>query len=403
MLAPDGGGEPAPTATGVAAVLAGPRADRRLGDRLSYSVGDVETGAALAGAHPTRLTAPASVAKLVTAAAALAALGPAARITTRVVAGSIPGEVVLVGGGDPTLSLGTRPAYPGAARLGLLAAAARAAYGAPVRAVVVDGSAYAGATIGPGWDSDVVSGGHVAPITAVMADGGRLDPLRERRSPVPDLFAGQAFARLVGSPATAVARGKAPAAARELAQVSSAPVSTLVEQMLATSDNALAEALTRQVAIAGGAPADFPGSTAAVRATLVRIGLDVTGLRLADGSGLSRLNMLSPALVTSLLTAAAGKRHPELRPVLSGLPVAGFTGTLDGRFRAATDRSGAGQVRAKTGTLLGVGALAGVVRTADGRLLAFAVFADRVPTGGTLAAQAALDRFAATLARCGCH
>lgn len=403
VLLPGDSEAPAPTPAGLAAALAGALADRRLGRRVSYSLVDVQTRAGLAGGYPTRLAAPASVAKITTAAAALAALGPAARITTRVVAGAAPGEVVLVGGGDPTLSVGARQAYRGAARLDVLAAAVRTSYGAPVRRVVVDGSAFRGPVTGPSWDSDLIGAGDVAPMTAVMVDGGRVNPLRSRRSPAPDLFAGQAFARLVGAPPTAVARGEAPVAGRELGRVMSAPVSTLVEQMLQPSDNVLAEALIRQVAIAGGAPADFSGSTAAVRATLTRIGIDVTGLGLADGSGLSRADRLSPELVTSLLVAAASDSNPELRPLLAGLPVAGFSGTLDERYRSAPFRLAAGQVRAKTGSLSGVSTLAGVVRDADGRLLAFAVLADAVPPGGVLGAEAALDRFATTLARCGCR
>ena len=335
--------------------------------------------------------------KVVTGTAALAAIGPGARITTRVVAGAAAGDVVLVGGGDPTLSVGAKQAYLGAARLDRLAAAVRAAYGAPVRRVIVDGSAYSGPTTGPGWDNDVV-GGDVAPIMAVMIDGGRLNPLRDKRSNTPDLAAGQAFARLLGAPA--VVRGKAPAAAKELATVSSAPIATLVEQMLGPSDNVLAEALARQVAISTKSPADFAGAAAAVRATLTRIGIDVTGLGTVDGSGLSRQNRLSPALLTSLLAAAGRDGHPELRPLLAGLPVAGFTGTLGNRYRTAPARLGAGQVRAKTGSLSGINTLAGVVRDADGRLLAFAVLADKVPGGG---ATAALDRFAAALAGCGCR
>jgi len=402
VLLPGNSAGRVPTAAGLAAVLAGPLADRRLGGRLSYTVVDVRTGAALAGASPARLVAPASVAKVITAAAVLAAMGPAARIPTRVVAGTAPGDVVLVGGGDPTLSVGAVQSYPGAARLDILATAVRKAYGAPVRRVIVDGAAFPGATTGPGWDSDVVSGGFVAPITAVMVDGGRVNPRRAQRSLAPDLFAGQAFARLVGAPAAAVTRGTAPATGRELARVTSAPIATIVEQMLAPSDNVLAEALIRQVAIAGRVPADFAGSIAAVRAILTRIGLDVTGLRLSDGSGLSRLNMLSPATVTSLLVAAAGDSHPQLRPLLAGLPVAGFSGTLDNRFRTASQRPAAGQVRAKTGSLSGVSTLAGVVRDIDGRLLAFAVLADRVPPGGIVSAEVALDRIAASLARCGC-
>lgn len=403
VLLPTGSGGATPTAAGLAAALAGPVADPRLGARLSYSVVDVETSAGLVGRNPAGLVAPASVAKIATAAAVLAALGPAGFITTRVVAGATPGDVVLIAGGDPTLSIGARQAYPGAARLDVLASTVRTAYGAPIRRVVIDGSAFAGSTIGPGWDSDLVTGGYVAPITALMVDGGRINPERARRTPAPDMFAGQAFARLVGAPSTAVIRGTAPAGANELGRVQSAPVSTLVEQMLQPSDNVLAEALLRQVAIATDAPTDFPGAAAAGRAILGRIGIDVNGIRLADGSGLSRLNRLSAAAITQVLVAAASDGHPELRPLLAGLPVAGFTGTLDDRYRTAAGRPAAGQVRAKTGSLSGVSTLAGVVRDVDGRLLAFAVLADRVRPGGILGAEAALDRFATALAGCGCR
>jgi D-alanyl-D-alanine carboxypeptidase/D-alanyl-D-alanine-endopeptidase (penicillin-binding protein 4) len=92
--------------------------------------------------------------------------------------------------------------------------------------------------------------------------------------------------------------------------------------------------------------------------------------------------------------------RPSLHPVLAGLPVAGWSGTLVDRYLAGRDRSGAGVVRAKTGTLTGVSALAGLVHDADGRLLVFAFDADRVRS--TDAADAALDGLAAGLARCGC-
>ena len=96
---------------------------------------------------------PASTTKLITAATVLAARGPAYRIATRVVAGSAPGEVVLVGGGDPTLAINATGSYPGAARLDLLAAQVKKALGgtAPTK-VTVDTSLFPGPVYGPGWD-----------------------------------------------------------------------------------------------------------------------------------------------------------------------------------------------------------------------------------------------------------
>jgi len=81
---------------------------------------------------------------------------------------------------------------------------------------------------------------------------------------------------------------------------------------------------------------------------------------------------------------------------VSGLPVAGVTGTLADRFAGPVNAAGRGIVRAKTGTLTGVNALAGLVRDARGRLLAFAYVADSSP-GPQELARAALDRAATAL------
>ena len=162
----------------------------------------------------------------------------------------------------------------------------------------------------------------------------------------------------------------------------------------------VAEVLARLVAVAEGRPATSEAAVGAVADVVTRLGVAPGELRLLDGSGLARGAAVSPAALARLLTLAISPEHPELRPLLTGLPVAGFTGTLSERFPATG--SGAGAVRAKTGTLTGVSALAGTVRDAKGRVLVFAVLADEVPAGATKRARAALDRFAGTLASCGC-
>src|SRR5690606_37435918 len=146
----------------------------------------------------------------------------------------------------------------------------------------------------------------------------------------------------------------------------------LVERMLTHSDNDLAESLAREVAVAAGKPGSFRGASEAVREQLAELGVPLTGSRFGDGSGLDRDDRATAGLLTDLLARAADPGRPELRAVLTGLPVAGCNGTLAGRYTDGDARAGAGLVHAKTGTLSGVNTLAGTVVDADGRLLAFA-------------------------------
>src|SRR5207302_1298596 len=150
---------------------------------------------------------PASTMKLATAVSVLATRGPAYQLQTRAVAGPNPGEVVLVGAGDPTLAVNASGTYPDAARLDDLATQVKKALGgtAPTR-VIVDSSLFTGADTGPNWESDVVdSFGYTSRITALMVDGGRTNPKQidnpSPRTSTPALFAGQAFAKLLGLPA----------------------------------------------------------------------------------------------------------------------------------------------------------------------------------------------------------
>ncbi|HEY0360236.1 MAG TPA: D-alanyl-D-alanine carboxypeptidase/D-alanyl-D-alanine-endopeptidase [Mycobacteriales bacterium] len=401
VLAPDDGTGPAPAAAALARELAPLLADRRLGRSVSVSVVDAEAGDVLLDRRAGVPVAPASTTKIVTAAAVLAAVGPDRQLDTRAVAGAAPGDVVLVGGGDPTLAAGAAGTYPGAARLDRLAAQVRKAAGGPLRRVVVDAGLFTGPATGPGWDADIVTAGFGAPITALTTDGGRRSPRSDVRNTAPDLAAGRAFARALGLPASAVARGSAAPGARQLGSVSSPSMLSMVEYLLTHSDNVLADTLVRQVALARGMPASFAGAADAVRLTLADLGLAAAAAGVADGSGLSRANRLTTALLTSVLALAESPAHPELRGVLTGLPVARYSGTLADRF--AGSPTAGGLVRAKTGTLSGVSALAGALLDGGGRRLTFAVVADGVPAGGKDAAEQALDRIAAALARCGCR
>jgi D-alanyl-D-alanine carboxypeptidase/D-alanyl-D-alanine-endopeptidase (penicillin-binding protein 4) len=375
-----------------------------LGPGVSASVVDVASGNVLLDQDAAEPSMPASTAKLLTAVAALTTLDPSGTLDTTVVAGSTPGEVVLVGGGDPTLSR-TAPSkiYAGAPTVADLAAQVVAAVpaGQPVTRVVVDSSLFSGPLTASGWQPSDTPSSYAAPVTATAVDGARLSPGSTARSGQPGLDAGAALADALGAPGATVVLGEAPEGAETLGTVHSAPIARLVEQALSMSDNMLAEALARQVALARDLPASFEGSAQAVTDALADAGVDLTGVTLSDGSGLSREDRVPASVLTGVLRGVADGSLEGASQLLSGLPVAGYDGTLAERGDAAPDHA-PGTVRAKTGTLLDTHALAGTVLTQDGRLLAFAVVADQ-PTGSEAAAEAALDDFAAELAGCGCR
>ncbi|MGY1802772.1 D-alanyl-D-alanine carboxypeptidase/D-alanyl-D-alanine-endopeptidase [Blastococcus sp. SYSU D00922] len=372
-----------------------------LGTGVSAEVVDVATGGVLLDLDASDPAVPASTAKLLTAAATLVTLDPAETLETTVVAGASPGEVVLVGGGDPTLSR-TSPSqsYPGAATVADLAAQVVAAMpaGTPVTRIVVDNSLFSGALTASGWGTGDAPSTYAAPVTATAVDGARVSPGSQARSGQPGIDAGSALADALGAPGATVVLGEAPAGAETLATVRSAPVGRLVEQMLSMSDNMLAESLARHVAIAEDLPATFEGGAQAIVQALSGAGIDTTGVALFDGSGLSQSDRIPAAVLTEVVTSAADGTLDGTSALLSGLPVAGYDGTLFDRGDAG---AAPGTVRAKTGTLLGVHALAGTVVTTDGRLLSFAVVADG--SGSEAAAEAALDDVAAALAGCGCR
>lgn len=404
---PDSGEDavPPPTGGGLADALEPLLDDPALGGERSASVVDVTTGQQVFGTGAKGSVVPASTIKLATGAAALSALGPDYRIKTTVVQdGGDSGRVVLVGGGDPTLTARGAKGDESPASLRRLAddtARALKKRGTASVRLGYDTSLYSGPELHPIGPNE-----NISPVTALMADEGRLDdsdhgPAARSEDPAAD--AAGTFASMLrdrgvevtGEPKNQTA-GKRP---RPLATVRSQPLSALVERMLTNSDNDIAEALARQTAVASGRTASFGGAAKAVTARLKKLGLPVSGARIADGSGLDRDDRVSAALLARVLVRAADIGHPELRPLLTGLPVAGFSGTLRTRYDA--DTVGRGVVRAKTGTLTGVNTLAGSVVDADGRLLVFAFMTNGTtdPTG----AQRALDTMASALANCGCR
>ncbi|HUR73933.1 MAG TPA: D-alanyl-D-alanine carboxypeptidase/D-alanyl-D-alanine-endopeptidase [Sporichthya sp.] len=428
-----------PAAAGLGAALTELLKPGLVGNARGIAVVDVATGALLFGQEGERGITPASTTKVLTAAAVLAALGPDAQLHTRVqrisegaTAGpqtappatpavspgapappQPPAQIVLVGGGDPLLSslpAGSPklPDYPRRASLVDLAGQTAADLtAAGVRQVQLryDASVFSGPAASPNWERSY-TGDVVGPVMGLSADQGRLGPLDGGRLDDPALHTARLFAaelqrrglHVLGAPTA----GIAPAGSETIADVASAPMSAVIEHMLVESDNDVAEALVRQVAIARGKPGTFVDGAAAALAELTALGVDVTGVSLHDGSGLSRDDRIPPQVIAHTLALAAAGPRTELRPLVAGLSIAGVNGTLGQRFTTSSALPARGVLRGKSGYLTGVVALSGVILDASGRMIAFDVAADAVPPGSGIAVRTNWDRVAGVLARCGC-
>jgi D-alanyl-D-alanine carboxypeptidase/D-alanyl-D-alanine-endopeptidase (penicillin-binding protein 4) len=357
---------------------------------------------------------PASTTKLLTGLAALHVLGPEHRFTTSVV---VEGRgknrrLVLVGGGDPLLASRPAPAgepvYPERADLRTLARKTARAIGGGATAVTrlaYDDSLFTGPDANPAWEPSYVPSGEVSRIRALWADEGR-PASGSGRVADPSLTAATYFAKelqaagvLVEGP---IAHRSPRDGAERVAEVESATVSQIVERVLTVSDNEAAEVLAHHVGLAAVGEGSFAGGVKGVRQALTDLGVAPGADDIwYDGSGLSRANVLTPSLLVRVIQVAAAADRPELRALLTGLPVAGFSGSLEYRFED-TPPQARGHVRAKTGTLRNTSALAGIGTDLDGTPFAFVLMADRVPESRKLAGQEAVDAVAAALGGCHC-
>jgi D-alanyl-D-alanine carboxypeptidase/D-alanyl-D-alanine-endopeptidase (penicillin-binding protein 4) len=383
----------------------------------SVSVRDLESGEELFSASPNQALPPASTMKLLTATAAMEVLGPDATLTTAAVltvTGARSGIVTLVAGGDTTLSpAGARTGEP-VSRAGLGDLAWEAAVelrrrGVEKVQVRLDDTIFSGPAVYPDWEWSLGTTWG-APTTPLAIMGGRAGPVFDASTYLADpaLAAADHFRGLLASagrdaslalPLLAVtgtvARAATPAQSEPLAQIESAPVRELVAYMLRHSNNNLAESLGRMTALALGRPGSFEGCSAAVSKTLAGLNLVVASLRMDDCSGLSHGSTVSAATLTSVLALSGDSDASELGLIARNLPTAALQGTLTERFQGTL---AAGNLRAKTGTLTGVTALAGTVQTAGGRELVFAVIANPGDAIWTDSARQSIDRFVAGLA-----
>jgi D-alanyl-D-alanine carboxypeptidase/D-alanyl-D-alanine-endopeptidase (penicillin-binding protein 4) len=381
-------------------VIAAPVAERRLAGDLQAWLGasppttclTVESRGDVVFAHNATLPlAGASTQKLLTATGLLLAVGPDARLETRAVTaapprnGVVAGDVFVVGGGDA--ALGT-PAWRTDApdprdRVvhdvdGLVDAIVAAGVTRIEGSVVGDGSRYDGERYNPAWPQRFIDQDAVGPVGGLMVNDGfsafssaqsaaatvpAADPAADAARVITDRLRAKGVA-VVGAPRA----GRAPHRAMEVASLASPPVSQIVAEMLTHSDNETAEAALKEIGLAVSGEGSVAAGKAALTRLLTDAGIALDGVQLVDGSGLSNRGRLTCQSLTELLTG------PETGPVLrAGLAVAGESGTLADRWRGTPV---AGRLRAKTGSLRNVTALAGEVDPLAGGTLTFAYVAN---------------------------
>lgn len=407
VLAPDPDA-PVPGKEEVAALVHDFAADPNVGPDPGVLISDAETGQTLAELNADVPKVPASTTKLLTAIAALDAAGATYRFATNVVDGtdSDPEGITLVGSGDLTLDPGTgKPDQAigrgGVARLAEQVAQALAEQGrTKITDIAVSEELWEGPRMAPRWDEQELNEGWSIRMTPLALNLAKIDgqlarstePARDVAEALADGLAENGI-EMTGEIRFAPAPDSAPA----LGTVESAPLAELAEYMLVYSDNVLAESLGRLVAVESGFPASFDGAGEAITARLAELGVSTEGLRLADASGLSSVNKISPRTLVDAMNVITAN-HPDLLATVRGLPIAGLEGTLRNRMN---DTAAAGVVTAKTGSLRTTATIAGQVHTADGRLLHVAVLTHDWE-GSLDQARMGIDRLLVELAGCGC-
>jgi len=183
----------------------------------------------------------------------------------------------------------------------------------------------------------------------------------------------------------------------EISRVTSPTLREILNFTLLWSDNVLADRLARNAAVKMGYSRDDLSLNLAFEETLSLLGVDSSGLKVFDGSGLSRENRVSARTVAELLLKI--RNEPQYQAVYEGLPLSGKTGTLKKRFQesAATAK---GLVKAKTGWINTSVTLAGYVEAGESEYV-FAVIANRVtPTEYSRdRARKIIDKMLATIAK----
>lgn len=384
------------------------------GSEVTVGVRD-DQGRRILDRGATRHLMPASTMKAVTSATVLAALGDDHRFTTtvaptgEVVDGVVEGDLVLRGGGDPVLTTDdyrrwVYPARPATSIEDLADAVVEAGITRVTGRLVAESSGW-NSPIAAGWRPSYLDDHNARRITELTVDAGLEVQVRqpEGRSPTvrlegsedPVRRAGRVFGSLLAERGVTaggdVTTSTLPVATQPpVARVQSPPVADLLRFAMRRSDNHLADSMLRAAAAAATGSGSWMAADRTAAAVLGQLGLDPQGLRVADGSGLSRLDRVSAAQLADLDAAMMNSEYADVWH--DSLAVAATSGTLSRRL---VGTAGAGRFFGKTGTLDDVKAVVGHVLPEEpgaSERLHVAVIANGVPSGGQWAVTVLMDR-----------
>jgi len=330
---------------------------------IGIKVVSVETGEVIHFKNAHKLHHPASTTKLFTAATALAKLGPDYQFETSLytdipTGAKVVGDVYLKGKGDPVLQTEDLLKFAdNLANWGITSIQGN---------IVVDETYLDSVREGPGWMWD----DRPLHISALSIRGIQPDEKSGSRAIACGNYLRTACKEKGINMVGLVVTGTVPTGINLAATHLSPPLSDIIKQMNKPSDNWIAELLFKTVgAEVMGEPGTWGKGREAITKFLGEIMDETPAHRFVDGSGLSRYNLLSAELLTNLLVYMY--HNFELVPeFMASLPIAGVDGTLKNRMQGMYAEK---ILRAKTGTLSGVSALAGYTKTADGEVLAFGI------------------------------
>jgi D-alanyl-D-alanine carboxypeptidase/D-alanyl-D-alanine-endopeptidase (penicillin-binding protein 4) len=334
-----------------------------------------QDGRVLYADHAGLPVIPASNMKLVTATALLDKLGPSYRFQTSLMAlhppvrGVISGNLYLVGGGDPVLRLpNDAPSAPGPEPYSNFTNLVRALKAAGVHrvtgSVVGDDTRYDALRSVPGWPARYEEEEDVGPLSALDVDDGLATAGGGLNLGLPPAVqAAGILTNLLHSGGVQVAgrptAGRTPPGSTLVAKLVSPSLDQILGVVLRASDDTAMELMTKELGFRDRGIGSTASGTAVIRADLAADHLPLGGFANPDGSGLSRSDRVTCALLVALLERAG----PD-GVLVKDLPLAGRSGTLVGELAGTI---AAGRVYAKTGTLDDVKALSGWVEPLKGQ------------------------------------